>query len=509
MQRRFFFRLAGGACASAALSRALVWARTAQPNIILILTDDVGWGDLSCYGATRVRTPNLDRLAAQGVRFTDAHSPSATCTPTRYALLTGEYAWRREGTGILPGDARLIIEPGRMTVPALLKQAGYTTGCVGKWHLGLGRGDLDWNKEIKPGPLEVGFDYSFIIPATGDRVPCVYVENHFVVGLDPKDPIRVSYGKPIGDEPTGRDRPDLLKVRPSHGHDQTIVNGISRIGYMSGGQAARWVDEDMADVITRKALAFLEANKAKPFFLYFASHDIHVPRVPHPRFRGASRCGLRCDAMEQLDWCAGELLKALDRLRLADNTLVIFSSDNGPVVDDGYADGAVETLGDHRPADGFRGGKYSNFEGGTRVPLITRWPGHVKPGVSDALVSQVDLLATFAALTGQKLDHAAGPDSFDALRALLGQSKTGRDHLVEHAPALSLRQGPWKLISPNNGPKVNKNTNTELGNDPQPQLYDAARDPGETTNLAPQNSDKVRELTARLEKLRAAGRSRP
>ncbi len=190
-------------------------AACARPNIVLILSDDVGYGDLSCYGARRVATPNLDRLARGGVRFTSAYSPSATCTPTRYALLTGEYAWRREGTGVLPDDTPLIIEPGRETLPALLKRAGHVTACVSKWHPGLGAGNLDWNGEIRPGPLEVGFDYCFLIPATGDRVPCVYVENHRVVGLDPADPIRVSFRGPDGDEPAGRDRPDLLKLRPS------------------------------------------------------------------------------------------------------------------------------------------------------------------------------------------------------------------------------------------------------------------------------------------------------
>jgi arylsulfatase A-like enzyme len=487
---------------------ALLAANAQRPNIVLILADDVGYGDLSCYGARRVRTPNLDRLAAQGVRFTDAHSPSATCTPTRYALLTGEYAWRRKGTGVLPGSASLIIDPARTTVPSLLKASGYKTAGVGKWHLGLGSGEVNWNVEIKPGAREVGFDYSFLIPATGDRVPCVYVENGRVVGLDPADPIQVSYGKPIGNEPTGRERPDLLKQKFSHGHDQTIVNGVSRIGYMTGGKAARWVDEDMADVIARKAVSFLESNRANPFFLYFSTHDIHVPRVPHARFRGKSECGLRCDAMVQLDWCAGEIMRTLDRLNLARNTLVLFTSDNGPVVDDGYADGAVEALGGHKPSGEWRGGKYSNFEGGTRVPFIVRWPGTIQPGVSSALVSHVDFLSSFASLSRQKLPPDAGPDSFDVLPALLGKSQRGRDHLVEHARATSLRQGRWKFIPASPGPRINQNTNTELGTGDGPQLYDLARDPGERNNLAAQNPEKAAELAALLEQIRASGRSR-
>jgi arylsulfatase A-like enzyme len=479
------------------------------PNVVLIYADDAGYGDLSCYGATRVRTPNLDRLAAEGLRFTDAHSPAATCTPSRYAMLTGEYAWRKKGTGIARGDAALIIEPGRVTLASILKQAGYATGAVGKWHLGLGDGNLDWNATIKPGPLELGFDYCFLIPATGDRVPCVYVENRHVVGLDPADPIQVSYGKPIGDEPTGRANPELLKMHPSHGHDMTIVNGISRIGYMSGGKSARWVDEDMADVITQKATSFIEENRARPFFLYFSTHDVHVPRVPHPRFVGKTDMGPRGDVIVQLDWCVGEILGTLEKNGLANDTLVIFASDNGPVVDDGYRDQAVEKLGDHQPAGPWRGGKYSNFEGGTRVPLIVRWPERIRPGESAALVSQIDFPASLAALTGQQLPPDAAPDSFNVLAALLGESHVGRDHLVEQAGVLSLRLGDWKLIQPSKRPKINKNTNTELGNDPQPQLYNAKDDPGETRNLAAEHPDKVKELAATLEEIRRQGRSRP
>ena len=396
-----------------------------RPNIIVIYADDLGYGDVGCYGATKVRTPNIDRLASEGLRFSDGHSASATCTPSRYALLTGEYAWRKKGTGVLPGNATLIISPGRTTLASQLKWAGYATGVVGKWHLGLGTGELDWNGEIKPGPLELGFEYGFVIPATGDRVPCVYVENHRVAGLDPKDPIRVSYGKPIGDLPTGKANPDRLKLHPSHGHDQTIVNGISRIGYMTGGKSALWVDEDMADVLTHKAASFIEDHASVPFFLYFATHDIHVPRVPNGRFNGKTGMGRRGDAIAELDWSVGEILATLDRRGLANNTLVIFSSDNGPVVDDGYRDDAVTKLDGHRPAGPMRGGKYSAFEGGTRVPFVVRWPGRVKPGVSAALVCQIDLLASLSALVGAKLGDGDAPDSVDVLAALTGASSDG------------------------------------------------------------------------------------
>ncbi len=287
-----------------------------RPNVVLIYADDLGYGDVSAYGATRIKTPNIDRLAREGIRFTDAHATAATCTPSRYAMLTGEYAWRKPGTGILPGDAALIIEPGRPTLASVFARAGFATGVVGKWHLGLGpTGGPDWNGEIRPGPQDVGFDSAFIMAATGDRVPTVYVENRRVAGLDPADPIRVSYTEPIGDWPTGRGNPDRLTLHPSHGHDQTIVDGVSRIGYMTGGKAALWKDEDMADTFTRKATAFIEQHRAKPFFLFFAPHDPHVPRVPHPRFAGATTMGPRGDAIAQLDWSVGEVLATLDRLR--------------------------------------------------------------------------------------------------------------------------------------------------------------------------------------------------
>jgi arylsulfatase A-like enzyme len=500
MTRRTFLAGAAGAIAAHLPGNA---APASKPNIVIVYADDLGWGDLSCYGATRVKTPNLDRLAAAGMRFTDAHSSAATCTPSRFSLLTGRYAFRNERARILPGDAPLLIKPGSLTLASMLRERGYRTGVVGKWHLGLGEGGVDWNAEIKPGPREIGFDYSFLIPATGDRVPTVYVENQRVAGLDPSDPIHVSYSKPVGTDPTGRQRPDLLTMRPSHGHDYTIVNGISRIGYMTGGKSARWKDEDMADTITRKAVAFIEDDARTPFFLYFSTHDIHVPRAPHGRFRGSTPMGPRGDTIAELDWSAGQILEALDKRGLASNTLVVFTSDNGPVVDDGYHDDAVAKLGDHKPCGPYRGGKYSNFEAGTRVPFLVRWPGRVRRGVSDALVGQVDLLASLAGLTGAPLG-AAGLDSADLLPALTGESRKGREHLVEQGDTLSLRSGPWKYIPPSEGAAMNTDVQIETGNSPEPQLYDLASDPGERRNLASAQPRKVREMAAKLAQIRAS-----
>ncbi len=441
--------------------------------------------------------------------FTNAHCTSATSTPSRYSLLTGEYAWRRKGTGVATGDAQAIIKPGRTTIATIMQNAGYKTGVVGKWHLGLGNdGGADWNGDIQAGPMDIGFDYNFIIPATGDRVPCVFIENRRVVGLDPNDPIKVSFSDPILVEPTGKDHPELLKLLPSHGHDQTIVNGISRIGYMSGGKSALWIDEDIADTITTKAVKFIEENKDKPFFLYFSTHDIHVPRVPNPRFTGKSGMGPRGDAILEFDWSVGQILNCLDFLELSENTLVILTSDNGPVVDDGYQDQAVELLNGHRPAGPLRGGKYSLFDGGTRVVFVTRWKGKIAPGISHALFSQVDLMASLASLTEQKLSSEAGPDSFDHLNVLLGKSDKGRDWLVEHARKLTIIKGDWKYIEPAYGEKILKNTNTETGNDTLPQLYNLRTDLGEKNNVASENSVIVKELKDLLDKIKNDERTR-
>ena len=475
------------------------------PNIILIYADDLGYGDVSCYGANAVSTPNIDLLAFRGLRFTNAYCTSATSTPSRYSLLTGEYAWRKSGTGVARGNASAIIDPGRTTMASVLRNAGYTTGAVGKWHLGLGPASgADWNGDITNGPLDIGFSYNFILPATGDRVPCVFVENRRVVGLEQSDPIQVNYDEQIPGMPTGNDNPELLKMVPSHGHDMTIVNGISRIGWMSGGKNALWVDENIADTLTGKAVSFIEKNKDNPFFLYFATHDIHVPRVPHPRFAGKSGMGPRGDAILEFDWSVGEIMKTVDRLNLTENTIIIVTSDNGPVVDDGYRDQAVELLGNHKPAGPLRGGKYSAFDGGTRVIFIASWKGKIQPGRTNALFSQVDLLASFADLTGQKVPETECRDSHSNLNALLGKGISTRDWIVEHAVngRLSLIKNNWKYIEPGPGDRLYAHVNIESGNDTLPQLYNLKEDIGEKTNLAKDNPLIVKELTELINAIR-------
>jgi arylsulfatase A-like enzyme len=479
-----------------------------KPNIVFINADDIGYGDLECYGATAVMTPNVNRLANSGIRFVNAYSCAATSTPSRYGLLTGLYPWRRDDTGIARGDAPMVIHRDQHTVASMLRDAGYSTAAVGKWHLGLGEGDFNcqnWNGLITPGPKEIGFDYSYIMAATGDRTPCVFIENQRVVGLDPNDPIEVSYVTPFEGETLGSTNPELLKMHPSHGHDQAIVNGISRIGYMRGGKSALWIDENIADSITLKAVRFIEKNDpkitGKPFFLYFCTQDIHVPRVPNPRFNGKTGMGPRGDAIVEFDWSVGQILDALNKLGLTNNTLIILTSDNGPVVDDGYKDQAFELLGDHKPAGAYRGGKYSSFEAGTRIPFIISWSGKVKPGTSSALVSQIDLFGSLAKLTGQAIPENTATDSYNSLDSWLGKSNKDRDFIVQQSLSrtLSIVMGNWKYITPTNSAKIDQNTGIELGQDTIPQLYDIINDSGEKINVARKYPEKVKELTLKLE----------
>src|SRR5690554_2178279 len=464
------------------------------PNIIIINMDDLGYGDVGAYGATALSTPNIDKLANEGLRFTNGYATSSTCTPSRYALLTGIYPWRNKDAKILPGTAPLLIDTALVTLPKMLKRAGYTTGVVGKWHLGLGDGQVDWNQEIVPGPREVGFDYSFILAATQDRVPTVYIEDAFVVGLDPDDPIQVDYQSNFEGEPTGRDNPELLKMRWHHGHDNSIVNGISRIGYMKGGTSATWVDEEMADTFLDRAKRFVRNHSKGPFFLYYAFQQPHVPRTPHPRFVGASGMGPRGDVIVEADWAIGEFIKTLEDEQLLQNTMIIFTSDNGPVVNDGYHDEAVEKLGDHTPAGPLRGGKYSLFEGGVRVPFIVYWKGRISPGTTDAVVCQIDFLASLADLVDIEVESA---DSEDLMEVFLGESQKGRQELVIEAMGkTAYRKGDWLLIPPHKGPAINQNVNIELGNSEAYQLYHLKEDLGQRHNVVEQQPEKLKEMIA-------------
>lgn len=476
-----------------------------KPNIIIMYADDLGYGDIGWYGG-KISTPNLDRLASESLVFTDGYASAATCTPSRYSLLTGSYPWRNKKSHILAGDAPLIIEPDSLTLPGMLKKSGYTTGIVGKWHLGLGNGDIDWNKEIKPGPLELGFDYSFIMAATNDRVPCVYVKDRNVVGVEANDPIKVTYDrdKPFPGIPTGKDNPELLHMNYSYGHDMSIVNGISRIGYMCGGKKALWQDENMAEVFLDKAKSFVTKQKDKPFFLYYAFHQPHVPRVPGPRFAGKTNLGPRGDVIAEMDWCVGEMIDTLDKLGLRDKTMVIFTSDNGPVLDDGYEDQAEALIGEHTPSGLLRGGKYSLYDGGTRVPFFISYPKLIKPGQSSALVSQVDLFASLAAFLDQPLASDVAIDSVNILPAFLGESTTGREELVTEGNngKIALRQGDWVFIPPYQGPAVKKTTGIELGNSSEVQLYNLNNDIEQQRNLAKEHDEIVKKMSIQLEEIR-------
>ncbi len=495
---------------------ALAIHATERPNIVVIMADDMGYGDLSCYGATAFQTPNIDRLAGEGLRFTSGYCSASTCTPTRYSFLTGTYAFRREGTGIAPPNSPALIQPGTVTLASLLRQSGYKTAVIGKWHLGLGGPQgPDWNGELKPGPREIGFDFNFLLPTTNDRVPQVFVRNRRVLNLDPEDPLWVGNRKPSENHPTGITHRASLKVDWSHGHNATIHNGISRIGFYTGGHAARFRDEDLADEWVKQSQRWIEDNKDNPFFLFFSSHDLHVPRIPHERFQGKTSLGHRGDSIVQLDWCVGELMQTLDRLEIADKTLILFCSDNGPVMDDGYKDGALEKRGDHRPAYPYRGGKYSVYEGGTRTPFITRWKGRIRPGVSDELVCTIDLAASFAALVDVEVPAQACLDSFDVSAALLGETGgTGRDHLVQQDNGRSgnyaLRVGEWKLQRHDSKRARNVTVEQPLANVPVPryQLFHLTNDPGEMSDVISAHPDVAKRLIARLEKLIQDGRSR-
>jgi arylsulfatase A-like enzyme len=469
-----------------------------KPNVIIIYADDLGYGDVSAYKQGTLKTPNIDKLAKSGLRFTDGYTTSATCTPSRMALLTGTYPWRNDRAKVLQGDAPLLISPDNYTLANLFKKQGYTTAVVGKWHLGLGNGSIDWNQEIEATPNDLGFDYSYIMAATNDRVPTVYVKNRKVENLDPKDPLYVSYKQNFEGEPTALSHPELMtKMKWQHGHNMSVHNGIPRIGYMKGGKAALWTDETMYEVFQKEAQNFIVNNYQKPFFLYYALHQPHVPRVPNPKFVGKSGMGPRGDAILEADYSVGEILKTLKTKKLLDNTIILFSSDNGPVLNDGYYDGAVEKIGNHTPAGILRGGKYSLFVGGTKVPLIVSWPKTIPKGkVSNATVCQLDFITSFAYYFNEKLNNKDGINLWDTF---LGKSDIGREELVlESSLKLAFKYKNYAYIPPTTGPERIKDVNNETGFRAYDQLYDLSNDPSQKNNIAESQSEILETIKKRF-----------
>lgn len=464
-----------------------------HPNIILIVADDLGLGDISVYGSQTINTPNIDFLGNHGVRLDNAYATSATSTPSRYAMFTGMYPWKNKDAKILPGDAPLLIPTDIPTMPKMMQEAGYHTAAIGKWHLGMGDGNVDWNKQITPDANTVGFDFTCLIAATNDRVPTVYVENGLVEGLDPEDPIYVSYKENFEGEPTALTNPEMLKMNWSDGHCSSIVNGIPRIGFMKGGDKAKWVDEDMADYFIGKVKSFIDSQSDdNPFFLYYGLHQPHVPRTPNARFVGSTTLGPRGDAVVEADWCVGELVKHLKEKNLLDNTLIIFTSDNGPVLDDGYVDFCVEMLGNHDPKNGTRGGKYSLYDGGTHIPMLVYWKGVIEPTVSKAMVSQLDFFASLANISGGNVPE--GIDSEDHMDAFLGKSGEGRENFVCEAQGrLAYKSGDFTLLPPYKGPERNKTMN-ELGNLGEWSLFNLKEDPFQSDNIINDNPETTERM---------------
>lgn len=465
-----------------------------RPNVLLIVADDLGKGDVSAYGSPSICTPNIDAIASNGICFNNGYATSATSTPSRYALFTGTYPIRNPHAVILPGNAPLIIPADQPTMPKMFQAEGYSTAAIGKWHLGMGDGNPDWNAQISPCANDVGFDYTCVVAATNDRVPTVYVENGRVVGLDPADPIRISYKHNFEGEPTALTNPEMVKMPWHHGHNMSIVNGIPRIGFMKGGNAAKWKDDQMAEYFLGLAKNYIDTlPQGKPFFLYYGLHQPHVPRVPNKAFKGKSGLGVRGDVILEADWCVGEIIAHLEKKGLLENTIVIFTSDNGAVMQDGYHDGAADYYYVHDPSNGMRGGKYSLFDGGAHVPMFVMWKDHVKPGTtSDAFLSQMDFFASFASIIGA--DMPEGTDSMDYSKVLLGKSKKGRKYLLlEAKKRLCYRKGNYVLIPPYEGKQIDK-TGTEIGNLKDYGLYNIGRDPHQDHDLSAKRPRKFRRM---------------
>jgi len=477
-----------------------------KPNVIIFYVDDLGYGDLGVYGAKGVKTPNVDALAQNGIRFTDAHSYSATGTPSHYSLLTGEYGFR-ENVTLLKEDSELIIPSYKPTLAKLFKKAGYNTAVIGKWLLGLGdaKSEVNWNERVSLGPSEVGFDYSFIIPGAVEKVPTIYLEDQYVLNAKESDPISISLENKIGDRPTGAENPELLLQQADELHSGSIVNGISRIGWMKGGKDAEWRDDNFSEIFTNMADFYIEDNQEAPFFLLFSFHDIHVPRMSNEMFKGKSSMGPRGDAIAQMDWITGQIVNKLKAKGLLDKTLIVFTSDNGPVLMDGYEDGAEKQLGNHKPAGDFRGGKYSAFEAGTRVPTIIHYPDKIKAGVSNSLMSQVDLYASLANMLNIELAENEAIDSQNQLKAWFNSTTSGRTEILQESQTFSLRTQEWKYIAPSKKQVdwIKKEKNIESGVSPLPQLYNMLKDPAEQNNLAASETTEVKRYQERIATIKA------
>lgn len=453
------------------------------PNIIYILADDLGWGDLHCYNArSAVPSPNADRLASEGMRFTDMHSPSAVCTPTRYGILTGRYCWRSSlKSGVLWGYSPNLIEAERLTVPAMLRSRGYYTTGIGKWHLGLGAKErTDYGETLRPGPLDHGFDYYYGIPASLDMDPYLYFENDHAV-----------------EKPTSR----------------TEGKSEPRGVFWRGGDAAPHFEfEEVLPNLATKAEAVIRKRAAepeKPFFLYFALTAPHTPWLPKNAFQGKSKAGLYGDFAAQVDGVLGRILAALQEHKLADNTLIIFTSDNG--ADWKISDKEIYA---HRANGSWRGEKADIWDAGHRIPFIARWPGKIKAGsVSNQLGCLTDLMATTAALTGTTLPRDAGEDSFNLLPVLLGKSTSPvRDSIVHHSSLgmFAIREGDWKLeLGLGSGGFSPPAKEAPVPGGPKGQLYNLAKDPGENDNLYLKHPEIVARLTALLDQFQKQGHTRP
>jgi arylsulfatase A-like enzyme len=464
-----------------------------RPNIVVILADDFGYGSAACCGGVGLRTPHLDRLAREGRRFTHAYSPGSVCSPTRYALLTGRYYWRttvKDGE-VLPGNAPLHIEPGRLTLASLCEAQGYRTAVVGKWHLGLGsQRRTDWNAPLRPGPREVGFDYFFGLGSNPWTGPHGFIENHELVG-------RIA------------------------GARVEITTGATPAESTTSGIAAPWQETEIMKTLTDRAVAWLEQRREQPFFLYFAPNAVHRPVAPNPRFRD-SQFGGYGDFIQELDWSVGQILDTLDRLQMRDNTLVVFTSDNGGVVNRRVEETARALDAGLAVNGALRGGKHDIWEGGFRVPYLVRWPGRVPPGTtSDQLICHTDLLATLAGVLQVPLAAGCAEDSFDLQRAFT-EPEPGpavRDHVILQAAdaTYAVRMGDWKFIERVGAPAFeyrNRNAaqKAEKAKRKAPsrnELFDLKADPAETRNLADTHADTAARLGRRLAEARDRGATRP